>query len=212
MTSIHLKTFALSALFLTSACASVLAPLAKPDVATESAALRAGQYTLDPAHASLLFRIDHLGFSTYVGRFEKFDASLDFDADNPEAAELEAVIDMSSLDVANGEFAETLKGPNWFDTSAHGQARFTSTAVEVTGENTGVLSGELTLNGQTAPIELKVVFNGGARDRLRSNNYVVGFSAKGELDRTEFNIDRFSGLITDRVEIQIEAEFIRADD
>ena len=190
-------------------CASVLAPLAAPRVETEATALRAGQYELDPEHASLIFRINHLGFSDYVGRFEVFDATLDFDADKPEAARVDAAIDIASLDVANKAFAETLKGPQWFDAAQFPEARFQSTGIRVTGANEGVLTGTLTLHGTTAPVDLRVVFNGGARDRLRGGAYVVGFSAAGAIDRTAFGIDRFSGVIADEVRIEIEAEFIR---
>lgn len=196
------------ALFFISGCASVLAPVLKPDVARNEEALRSGQYELDPAHAGLLFRIDHLGLSDFIGRFETFDASLDFEEANPNAATLEAVIDMKSLDIGNDEFAETLMGPDWFDADTFRQARFASTAITVTGENSGVLTGELTMRGVTNPVTLDVTFNGGARDRLRGA-YVIGFSAYGEISRSAFGIDRFSGLITDDVRIEIQAEFLR---
>ncbi len=52
--------------------------LVSPDFNTEVAELRGGAYTLDKDHASLVWKISHLGFSTYVGRFNDFDATLDF--------------------------------------------------------------------------------------------------------------------------------------
>ncbi|MEM9169051.1 MAG: YceI family protein [Pseudomonadota bacterium] len=192
------------AIFGASACASLVAP----NPSSEPAALRSGQYALDTAHAAVLFKIDHLGFSQYVGRFETVDASLDFDAEAPENARLEAIVDVASLDVANDEFAQTLIGPNWFDASAHPQARFVSTTVEITGERTGRVVGDLTLKGVTRPIALDVTFNGGDRDLLRGS-YVVGFSATGTFDRTEFGVDRFSGPVGDIVRLEIEAEFER---
>ena len=60
----------------------------------------------------------------------------------------------------------------------------------------------------TAPVTFFVTFNGGARDLLRSA-YVTGFSAYADIDRTDFGISRFSGVITDTVRIEIEAEFLR---
>ena len=80
-----------------AACASIIAPQAKSDIA----ALRAGDYALDGDHTAVLFRIDHLGFSDYVGRFEVVDASLIFDDAAPEQSTLEAIVDIASLDVAN---------------------------------------------------------------------------------------------------------------
>ncbi len=185
-------------------CASLVAPR----VATEAAALKEGAYGLDASHAALTFKIDHLGFSNYVGRFERFDAELDFDAADPTAASISAVIDIASLDIANDDFAKTLTGPNWFDAGAFPEATFTSTAIEVTGENTGRMTGDLTLKGVTAPITLDVTFNGGANDILRGG-YIVGFSAQGTFDRTDFGIDRFAGVVGNDVTIEIEAEFER---
>lgn len=185
-----------------SACAS----LVTPNVSTASTALRSGGYSLDPHHASLVFKINHLGFSNYVGRFERFDASLDFDAAEPTAARVDAVIDMTSLDVANDEFAATLMGPNWFDAAQFPQAVFHATSITTTGDQTGVMTGDLTLHGVTRPVTLDVTFNGGAQDILR-RAYVVGFSAHGSINRDDFGVDRFDGVISDQVTIEIEAEF-----
>jgi len=198
---------AAASLVLLSGCASAFAPLLKPEVSSEAAALTPGAYTLDPTHASVLFKIDHLGYSQYVGRFERWDATLDFDADDPSSARLDAIVDMTSLDIANDEFAETLMGPDWFDSETHPQAIFRSTEITVTGDNTGTATGDLTLNGVTAPATFDITFNGGGQDALR-RAYVVGFSATGEIDRTVFGVDRFSGLITDTVSLEIEAEFL----
>lgn len=188
--------------FLIAGCASLVAP----KVSTEGAALRAGAYALDKNHASLIFKINHLGYSTYVGRFEAFDATLGFDAADPAAARVEAAIEIASLDVANDAFAAVLTGPDWFDAASFPQAVFRSTSIEKTGDKTGRLTGDLTLRGMTAPVTLDVVFNGGAQDILRGG-YVVGFSAKGTFSRKAFGIDRLDGLIGDEVAIEIEAEF-----
>jgi polyisoprenoid-binding protein YceI len=202
-----IRLLTILALLLTAGCASVLAPVLKPDVEQGAAALREGQYELDPAHAALFFRIDHLGFSSFIGRFEAFDASLDFDAADAASARIEAVIDMTSLDIANDDFAATLLGPQWFDAETFAEARFVSTAITATGDNEGTLTGDLTLHGVTQPITLDVVFNGGGRDRLRGGAYIAGFSATGTISRAAFGVDRFSGLIADEVEIEIQAEF-----
>lgn len=193
-------------LILASAALAGCAALIAPKVVNEPAALKAGAYALDRDHAALLFKVGHLGYSTYVGRFESFDASLDFDADNPAAAHVEAIIDVASLDVANDDFAGTLKGAGWFEADAFPKAVFRSTGIEITGANTGVMTGDLTLKGVTAPVMLDVVFNGGAQDLIRGG-YVVGFSARGKLGRAAFGVDRFKALVGDEVTIEIEAEF-----
>lgn len=195
----------LLSLLAAAGCASLL----KPEVSAEPAALRAGQYELDPDHAALIFKVGHLGFSQFVGRFEEFDASLDFEEADPASARVEAIIDVTSLDVADDEFAATLTGPGWFDAETFPKAAFRSTAIEITGADEGVVAGDLTLRGVTQPVELNVVFNGGGRDRLRGGAYVVGFSVSGTISRSAFGVDRFEGLVGDDVRLEIEAEFLR---
>jgi len=182
--------------------------LVKPDVVASSEALRGGSFALDESHAALTFKIDHLGFSNYVGRFEAFSASLDLDEATPEAAQLDVIIEMTSLDVANDAFANTLM-TDWFDTEQFPTARFIATDVTVTGEAMGTITGNLTLHGVTRPVVLDLQFNGGARDLIRGNAYIVGFSATGRIDRSEFGISNLSGIIANEVAISIEAEFIR---
>lgn len=195
------------ALLALPAC-NTLAAAVSPEANTERAALRTGAYSLDNAHTAVTFKIGHLGFSNYVGRFEQIDASLDFDAENPATATLEATIEIASLDVANDDFAETLIGSAWFDAGAHPQAVFRSTEITITGETTGTIKGDFTLKGVTQPITLDVTFNGGDNDPLRGG-YATGFSATGSFNRSDFGITKFLGPVSDEVSIDIEAEFVR---
>ncbi|WP_158586682.1 YceI family protein [Henriciella mobilis] len=201
----HLMKSAFAALALSLAgCAALLTP----DVEATPEALRPGAYELDTAHAALVFKIGHMGFSDFIGRFDDFDASLDFDAENPESARLEAIVDMTSLNLPDKDFAATLMGPGWFDAEAYPQAIFRSTGIEVTGEATGRVTGDLTLHGQTHPVSLEVTFNGGANDTLRGA-YVTGFSATATINRSDFGISKFVGPVSDEVELIIEVEFMR---
>lgn len=189
-------------------CNTLAATFLKPDVQAAPASVPAGDYKLDPAHASLFFRINHLGYSTYVGRFERFDASLSGDPAAPEAAAVTAIVDMTSLNIANPDFATELMGPDWFDAAAFPQASFRTLGLKRIGETEADISGELTLKGKTQPVTIRARLNGSGYDRLRGAD-VVGFSATMPISRAAFGIDRFSGLLADDVELQIEAEFVK---
>ena len=187
-------------------CTSLIAPLVKPHVTADLTALKAGDWKLDPAHAALLFRIDHLGYSDLIGRFETFDVSLTGDASDPSAARAEAVIDMTSLDMANDDFAAELMGPKFFDAEAYPQAVFRTLKVRPGEDGNAEVDGELTLHGVTKPVTLHVHFNGTAYDRIRGAD-VAGFSATATIDRSDFGVSAFSGIVTDEVRIEIQAEF-----
>lgn len=204
MLKIVLPTLALLGM---SAC-NTLAGAIAPEATAERAALKTGAYTLDNTHTAVTFKVNHSGFSNYVGRFETVAASLDFDADAPEAASLEAIIEIASLDIANDSFTETLLGASWFNAAEFPQAIFRSTGISITGENTGTVTGDLTLHGVTNPVALNVTFNGGDNDPLRGG-YAIGFSASGTFNRSDFGISKFVGPVGDEVTLDIEAEFVK---
>lgn len=174
------------------------------------AELPAGAYRLDPEHATLLFKIDHLGFSQLVGRFDEFDAALDFDPDNPQASRLSAEIDPASIDFDLPEFEEDLRGPDWFDVARFPSARFEGRAIEVTGANTGRITGDLTLHGVTRPVSLDVTFNGGG-DSLLTGRYTLGFAAAGIISRSAFGLGAYTPAVGDEVVLEIHAEFQRVE-
>lgn len=178
----------------------------------------AGEYTLDKLHASLIFRVDHLGFSNYTARFKKFDAKLNFDPKNLAASSVTATVDPSSLetdfpDPAKIDFNATLQNEQWLDTKQYPEMTYQSKTIEVTGPNTMRITGDFTLHGVTRPVVLDATFNGGYAGHPMDPNARIGFSARGTLKRSEFGIaygvpapgTKFG--VGDDVEIIIEAEF-----
>lgn len=186
--------------------------LLTPDFNTDITELRGGAYTLDPDHATLLWKINHLGFSTFIGRFNDFDASLDFDPENVEDASLEVVINTAGLDINNPEFAEELRGDNWFNVEQFPQAIFRTTRfVEAVDEDTFIFEGDLTLLGVTAPLNLEVNFHGGGRNFL-TRSYTLGFSGSANFSRSAYGLDRFTSFgVGDEIELEIHVEFMAAD-
>lgn len=174
-----------------------------------------GTYTLDKAHATLIFRVDHLGFSHYTARFTRFDATLQLDPANPAAARLEATIDAASITTDNPPpgFEDQLRGPDWLDARAYPQITFRSTEVAPTGPRTARITGDFSLHGVTRPMVLEATFNGGYAGHPLDPHARIGFSAHGTLLRSEFGISY--GIpapgttmgVSDAVEVVIEAEF-----
>lgn len=180
--------------------------LIKPNVKTGILQLEKGSYKLDQSHVAVLFKINHMGLSTFVGRFNKVDASLEFDPNNIAAAKLSAVIEVASIDANNIDLEETLRGSSWLDAKKYPQASFTTTSVSVLNQNAAVFTGELTLHGVTAPIDLTVTFNGGANNML-TGFYTLGFSATTTFSRSTFGVDYLVPAIGDQVAIEVFAEF-----
>jgi len=175
----------------------------------------AGAYTLDKSHASLSFRVNHLGFSRYTAEFNDFDAKLQFDPANPSASSVEATVKPTSLELPHPPpgFTKELLGPNWLDAGKFAEITFKSTAVEVTGANTARITGDFTLHGVTKPITLNATFNGGYRGHQMDPHARIGFSADGKFKRSDFGVAYGVPApgttlgVGDEVEVMIEAEF-----
>jgi polyisoprenoid-binding protein YceI len=191
-------------LFVTSSCVSWLQPTLDQNIVE----IQAGEYKLDKEHAVLLFKINHMGFSSYVGRFNEFDVSLDFDPNNIENSRIEAIIDMGSIDVNNPEFATTLGGTAWLDTQRFPQAVFRSLSIKKIDDEQLLVRGELTFLGTTQEVTMMAKLNGAANNPL-TRQYTLGFAANLRFNRSEFGLKKFIPVVGDEVDIEIHSEFQR---
>lgn len=153
----------------------------------------AGAYTIDPAHTSILFRVNHLGFSNWTARFKKATAQLQFDPNNLAASNVTVTVDAKSLetdfpDPKVVDFNAELLSENWLNGVKFPEITFRSISVEPTGARTMRINGELTLRGVTRPMVLDAKFNGGYRGHPMDPHARIGFSATGVLKRSEFGI------------------------
>jgi polyisoprenoid-binding protein YceI len=194
------------------------AMLSAGTLAAAEVAVPAGTYTVERSHASLLFRVDHLGFSNYTARFKRFDATLQFDPARLESSRVTVSVDSNSIetdfpDPLKLDFNAQLRGPEWLDAARHPQMTFESGRVVVTGEKTFRIEGTLTLRGISKPVTLEARYNGGYAGHPMDPNARIGFSAHAQLNRSDFGMSY--GIpapgttmgVGDMVEIIVEAEF-----
>lgn len=186
----------------------------------------AGEYKLDPSHASIVWKVPHMGLSNYTARFAKFDATLHFDPKDPAKNSVDVTIDPTSIrtdypynDVKSPfgvteNFDKVLAtGENWFDATKFPKIAFKSTGVERTGDNSAKVTGDLTLKGVTKPVVMDVTFNGSYAKHPMAPLSVVGFSGVTSIKRSEFGMGYLTPAVGDDIEIIIEAEFSKpADD
>lgn len=187
-----------------SGCVSLITPKVQSDFVK----LKAGDYILDKTHARLLFKIRHLGLSSYVGRFNDFDATLEFDPNQMELASLSVVIDMRSLDINDQSLTEDLLGRSWLRVVEFPQATFNSTNVTPISDTEFEFVGNLNWRGIIKPISINATFEGGANNIL-SGKYTLGFTAKGRFLRSDFGMDKYIPLVGDEVIIEAYAEFLK---
>ena len=206
-----------TAFALTAALAAVTAAHALPSaqpvaaLAAQSAAaaaqapVRAGAYTLDKAHAKIIWSTSHFGFSTYYGEFTDFDAKLSLDPANPANSKLTVTVDTASVNGHNEALETHLKSADFFDVAKHPTATFVSTRVTPTGATTADVTGNFTLLGVTRPLTLKVTFNKAGENMAKT--YVAGFSAEGIVKRSDYGMTYAVPAVGDEVKLTFSGEF-----
>lgn len=168
-----------------------------------------GVYESEATHRYITFSYTHLGFSDPWLRWRDWNGTLNWNAEAPEQSSVSVVINAESIDTGVDIFDGHLKGERFFDVANHPEITFDSTDVETTGANTGTITGDLTIKGNTKPVTLDVVFNKGAFQE-RDNIYRLGFSGKTTVKRSDFGVDFAAPNVSDEVDIVIEAEWIMA--
>ncbi|ASK18785.1 YceI family protein [Halomonas sp. N3-2A] len=164
------------------------AAIAAASLATFSQA-QAAEYQIDTEgqHAFVQFKISHLGFSYILGTFEEFDGQFSYDPEDLEASSVEMEVQVGSLSTNHAERDRHFLSSDFLDASEYPTATFTSTGFESTGENEGVVTGELTLHGETQEIEMPVTLMGEGDDPW--GNYRAGFEGSTMLTLGDFGID-----------------------
>jgi polyisoprenoid-binding protein YceI len=177
-----------------------------------------GNYGVDLSHASVVWKVSHLGLSDYVARFADFDANIDFNSSDIEKSVVTASINPMSIQTAypNAEEKDfnkvlaTEKG--WFNAGEFASIDFRSTSIKMTGEKTAVMEGELSFLGVTKPVTLDVEFNGAMLRQPFSQKPTMGFSATTNIKRSDWGMTKYVPSIGDNVEVMIEGEFAKNDE
>lgn len=163
---------------------------------------------IDGQHAFIQFKISHLGFSYILGSFETFEGEFFYDPDNLEASSVDMDVQVNSLNSNHAERDRHILNEDFLHASEYPTATFTSTAFEPTGEQSGVLTGELTLRGETQRFEMPVTLMGEGEDPW--GNYRAGFEGSTELTLADYGIDMSSfPEIMHTLELYVTFEGIR---
>jgi polyisoprenoid-binding protein YceI len=204
------KIFRASLMGLTLLVASACTPLrvVTHSVSPSEASVQPGQYQLDPHHWNVNFDVDHFHYIRYSMRFDKATATLDWNAGGIEQSTVNATIDAASLDTNDPLLDKMVKGDQLLDVERHPTIRFVSTSFVPTWEDTGTLTGDLTIRDATHPVTLTVKFNGHAANPL-TKEQTLGFSADGHFNRADFGLPTWYPAVGDDVHVSIQAEFFK---
>jgi polyisoprenoid-binding protein YceI len=116
---------------------------------------RAETYKIDPDRSRIAFSV-HQFLGTVSGEFRKFDGTIEIDPKQPERSSVNVSIDVGSIDTRNRQRDEHLSGSAFLDSARFPAITFRSRSVKQTGPDSGDITGDLTLHGQTRRFTLHV--------------------------------------------------------
>lgn len=170
----------------------------------------------DYSHSDIQFKVRHMMISKVRGRFEEFEATIDFDPENPTNTTVEVSVPLASINTRDEKRDDHLKSADFFDVENYPHMTFKSTRVEQDDEHHGRLIGDLTIRGVTKEVTLDVEYAGMAKSPWGTMS--AGFSASGQLNRKDFGLNWNAALETggvlvgDEVEINIEVEIVKQEE
>jgi polyisoprenoid-binding protein YceI len=166
------------------------------------------RYELDPAHTTVAFLVEHIGYAKTLGQFLRASGGYTFDAETGALSNVRVVVETDSVDTHHEARDRHLRSGDFLDAQAHPAMTFTAGSARRTGERTFAVTGELALLGETRPLTLQATLNKSAPYPIGNRAEVMGVSARGTLKRTEFGMTYgvADKLVGDDVEIVIEFE------
>jgi len=167
----------------------------------------ADRYSFDKSHTYINFTVNHLGFSEMMGRFSQYDGFIDYDENNPAASRINVSLSPASIHTSSDLLDAKLQGSDFFDSGKYPDIRFISTNVDVTGENTADITGELTLRGITKPVVLHARLNKADYNPI-TNLFMIGFAGSALIHRSDFGMTAFLPEVGDEVRLDLSAEAV----
>jgi polyisoprenoid-binding protein YceI len=150
--------------------------------------VNAADYVIDSkgAHASVNFKVSHLGYSFIKGRFNKFDGNFSYDPTDVSASTVTVNVDTTSLDSNHAERDKHLRSDDFINAKKFSKAHFVSNKVTDSGDGKMVISGDLTLHGKTMPISIDAQLIGEGKDPWGGSR--AGFTGTTRLELADFGI------------------------
>lgn len=171
----------------------------------EVADARAGTYAIDPDHSAVLARVQHIGYSWSVFRFDRTSGKLAWDPAAPEKSTLSVAVVVESITSNVKGFASELAGDSYLKAAKFPEATFVSTAFRKSDATHGKVDGQLTLMGITKPVTFDVELVGAGKGWADMPR--LGVHAVASINPTDFGLPALFGKT---IEIVVDTEFQRA--
>ncbi|MCV6584336.1 MAG: YceI family protein [Marinibacterium sp.] len=186
---------------LAAASLPLSAPLSRPAHASPA------RYRLDPKGSSVGF-VFYLNDTAYKGTMPVSAADIVVDPQNLRASRVDVSVSVDQARTGLVFATEALKGASVLDAARHPRVRFVSRKVNLGPggrlSDGASLDGDLTLRGVTRPLRLTAdVFR--TRGSAANDLSALTVHLRGALNRSAFGATGYSGIVQDRILLDITA-------
>jgi polyisoprenoid-binding protein YceI len=171
------------------------------------AARAADSYTLDPGHTIPRFEINHFGFSTHHGQFNKTAGRLVLDR-AAKTGSIDIVVQTASIGTGDPKLEEHLRSPDFFHVEKFPTMFFRAKSIKFNGDVPASADGELTMLGVTKPLTLTI-----SRVVCAPHPFYkkedCGAEVSGTLKRSDFGMTKYLPALGDEVTLRIQVESLK---
>ncbi len=171
------------------------------------------EWTFDPSHSEIGFKVAHLVVSSVSGRFKEIQSShIVVDDQDPSKDQIAIEIKVDSISTDEAKRDEHLKGPDFFDSKKFPTLKFASTKVVKAGKGYKV-TGTLTIRDVSKTVTLDATLSQPIKNPW--GKQVRGATLTGKIKRADFGLKWNKALeaggvvVGEDVSLQIQAELTR---
>ncbi len=161
-------------------------------------------YAVDNVHTSVLFKVKHANSAYFFGRFIDVSGDVNYNRTDPTASSVQLTVQADSVRTWNKKRDDHLKSPDFLNVKQFPEITFESTAIEKTGKNEFSVTGEFSLHGKTVERTIDVRKTGEGQGP--EGNPRIGFYTEFDIQRSEFGMTKYMGMIGDTVTLIISIE------
>lgn len=165
----------------------------------------AESYTIDSSHTYPNFEVNHLGFSTTHGRFNKTEGKLTIDWAN-KTGTVDITIDASSVDTGFQKRDDHLRNADFLNVVEFPEITYKSSKVTIKDDKSAVVEGKLTIMDVSKPVTLHVDSINCGEHPMRKGTHVCGFDATGSFKRSDFDVNYALPAVGDELKLKIQVE------
>lgn len=184
-------------------------------VATAANAVQAAPatYRIDPEHFSIAFLVQHVGYERLIGQFTKAEGEFVYDEETRTLRSGHVDVRADSVFTNHDKRDDHVRGDDFLDARKHPLVRFVARQYRADGATGGTLTGDLTMLGQTHPVQLRVKINKAAPYPFGHRKYTLGLSATTTIRRSQWGMSYAveNGMVGDEVQLLFEFEAVRED-